>query len=247
MKENYPLIMRWLAGYEGGYVNHPKDPGKGTNRGVTQKVFDGLLVSRGEALRDVRTLTDAEHDEIYADQYWRPVWGDALPHGLDASVFDMAVHSGVSRAVKTLQQILGFAGRAVDGVMGFVTMSAVKRAEQKGDIYRLVIEYNVTRMAFLRGLKTFATFGRGWTRRVMGERDGAQVQDFGVIDRAAMLARSQNKGTPDRKQTEVYRPSANPSPGRALDADRSPWADLLEALAAALGGLLGGKKSGAAA
>ena len=38
--ENYEDCLSEILHHEGGYVNHPKDPGGITNRGVTKAVYD---------------------------------------------------------------------------------------------------------------------------------------------------------------------------------------------------------------
>lgn len=222
MQTNFPAIMSWLAVYEGGYVNHPRDPGGATNRGVTQAVYNAFRRSQGVQRRSVRHITDAEHDAIYTQQYWNPVRGDALPSGLDATLFDFAVNSGVSRSVKTLQRALGFKGRSVDGILGVMTLDAVRTWEAKGRISDLIIDINKRRMSFLRRLKTFGTFGVGWTRRVMGKHDGVQEDDIGVIDRSIMLYRGD---LPD-----AIRKPKHAAPGQGREDNMGFIGRLLEAL-----------------
>lgn len=144
--------------HEGGYVDHPADPGGATNRGIT---FATLADWRGTAITkdDVRNLTVAEAGAIYRKNYWDKVRGDALPPGVDLATFDAAVNSGPARAAKWLQQALGV---AQDGAIGPLTLAAVAKAEPAA----LVGEICDARMAFLRSLSTWPTFGKGWTRRV---------------------------------------------------------------------------------
>lgn len=218
MRQNFSQIMSWLAVYEGGYVNHPRDPGGATNRGVTQRVYDAFLVARGLPTRSVRMLNDTQHDAIYFQQYWTPVQGDRLPSGVDASVFDMAVHSGVSRAARTLQRALGV---KADGIIGEITLSRLKSIEASGGIADLLVDYNMRRMAFLRRLKTFDVFGEGWTRRVVGENAGVQDGDIGVMDRSVMLARNPKR---------FVAPPKEAVPGRASSSDLRWIARVIEAL-----------------
>jgi lysozyme family protein len=145
--------------HEGGYVDHPKDPGGATNRGITLTTladWRGRDVSKVE----VQALTEKEAREIYRARYWNAVQGDALPAGVDLALFDFAVNSGPSRAVRTLQWQLGV---PADGAIGPVTLAAVRKvnaARLAGDLCR-------ARLAFLRGLPTWDTFGKGWTARVV--------------------------------------------------------------------------------
>lgn len=166
MKDNLePALGRVLA-HEGGYVNHPADPGGATNRGVTQRVYDAYRERKGLARRSVRAITADEVSDIYKSQYWDAVRGDELPSGVDYAVFDYAVNSGPRRAIMDLQRELKV---TVDGIIGQITMRAIQDAEPFDLIERLCAR----RMRFLRNLKTWKHFGKGWERRVNEVREGA--------------------------------------------------------------------------
>ena len=100
---------------------------------------------------------------IYKKQYWDAVKADDLPSGLDNAVFDYAVNSGPGRAAKDLQRVLGV---TPDGSVGSNTLAAAKGK----DASRLINQLCDRRMAFFRSLKTWGTFGKGWTRRLVGVR-----------------------------------------------------------------------------
>ncbi|MEM8791603.1 MAG: glycoside hydrolase family 108 protein [Pseudomonadota bacterium] len=203
MRQNYQYIYDTVAVYEGGFVDHPRDPGGATNKGIIQRTYDAYRTRQGLETRTVRLITDEEVQAIYRNQYWNTIRGDELPSGLDLAIYDFGVNSGPSRAVRFLQEILGV---AADGIIGDITLGAIAR---KGNqIEELVVALCEKRMAFLKQLSTFGDFGRGWTRRVMGETMGVQVSDTGVIDRGVKLARGQ----------VVELPTAA-CPGKALDAD----------------------------
>ncbi len=161
MKANFEKALAYVLEHEGGYVNHPRDPGGATNKGVTQAVYDGYRKMRGRGLQSVKFISDEELQAIYKFQYWDAVRGDLLPTGVDYAVFDFAVNSGVKRASKYLQAVVGV---AQDGIIGARTIAAVD--SPPATINALCDR----RMGFLRNLKTFLTFGRGWTRRVQGVR-----------------------------------------------------------------------------
>lgn len=150
-----PLVLK----HEGGYVNHPADPGGATNKGVTQKTYDGWRDKQGLPRQSVRNIADSEVQAIYRRDYWDAVRGDDLPAGVDYAVFDFAVNSGINRASRFLQDVVRV---AADGKIGPATLAAVKAMEARDVVNRLCD----ARMAFLRGLNTFPTFGRGWTARV---------------------------------------------------------------------------------
>jgi lysozyme family protein len=159
MNNNFNRCLELVLEHEGGYVNHPKDPGGATNFGVTQKVYDAYRKTRARGYQSVKYITEAEVNAIYKIQYWDRIQGDMLPMGVDYAVFDFAVNSGVDRASKTLQAVCGV---ATDGVIGAVTIAAVGKPV---DVINAICD---RRMSFLRRLKHFVTFGKGWTRRVEG-------------------------------------------------------------------------------
>lgn len=153
---NHALIL--LLKHEGGYVNHPSDPGGMTNLGVTAKVWESW-VGHPVDEKQMRALTPDDVAPLYKRKYWDACRADELVRGLDYAVFDCAVNSGVGRAVKLLQ---GCVGVAVDGGIGPATMAAVKQADPTS----LIEDFCDARLNFLRALPTWSTFGKGWERRV---------------------------------------------------------------------------------
>tara|TARA_R110000787_G_scaffold34675_1_gene89715 strand:+ start:64 stop:582 length:519 start_codon:yes stop_codon:yes gene_type:complete len=159
MKDNFDKCLQLVLKHEGGYVNHPNDPGGMTNYGVTKKVYEKYL-GKEVTETDMKDMSLEHVGEIYKKKYWDKVRGDDLPSGLDWAVFDFAVNAGVSRAAKVLQ---GFIATSVDGVIGSGTLKAIDNypTSLKG-----VIEvYTAQRSSFYRSLKNYDTFGKGWDRR----------------------------------------------------------------------------------
>lgn len=148
-------VLKW----EGGYVDHPSDPGGATNHGVTRQTLTNWR-GRPQSREDVRALTRDEAAQIYRARYWDRCRCDEIPAGLDLMVFDAAVNHGPGQAVRLLQQGLGV---RVDGLIGPVTLAAARGA----DLTPALIETAARRMAFYGGLSTFRTFGLGWSRRLM--------------------------------------------------------------------------------
>jgi len=183
MKQNWPTIFEWILVTEGGYVNHPKDPGGPTNMGVTQRTYDAWTGLH----KSVKQITKAEVRDIFYEQYHQKVMGDKLPAGLDYAVDDYAVHSGPSRAVKALQKQLHV---TADGVMGAQTLRAISTSNQPLD--EIIVTYCTNRLNWMKRLKVWATFGKGWSARVMGRELGVQTDDIGVIDRSVRMARGAN-------------------------------------------------------
>lgn len=186
MRENFNQQTTWLLVHEGGYVNHPKDPGGATNRGVIQRTYDGYRRRKGLPKQSVKLITMDEVMDIYRTQYWDAVMGDQLPAGLDYAVYDFAVNSGPKRAIRFLQELLG-KNVIQDGVMGNQTLGVLADFGPE-DMRELIEAYCEKRWNWMKTLSTFATFGKGWTRRVMGETVGVQEGDHGVIDRAVKVA-----------------------------------------------------------
>jgi lysozyme family protein len=155
MKENYAKALAQVLKYEGGYVDHPKDPGGPTNKGITQAVYDAWRKAANQPTQSVRYINDLEVGAIYRQQYWDRISGDDLPAGVDFAVFDFAVNSGVSRAAKTLQAVVGV---TQDGVIGPATIQATKTY--------VAMSITNRRLAFMQSLSIWSTFGKGWSARI---------------------------------------------------------------------------------
>ena len=157
MKENFDKCLEMLLSHEGGFVNHPEDPGGITNLGVTKKVYDEWI-GRESTEQEMRDLTPDDVAPIYKKNYWDRVKGDSLPSGLDWACLDWAVNSGQGRPAKAVQRAVG---ATQDGAIGPQTLGLIMEKDPE-EIINYV--YGV-RQDFYKSLKTFETFGRGWTRR----------------------------------------------------------------------------------
>ena len=102
MANNFDHCLEIILHHEGGYVNHPKDPGGETNLGVTKRVYE-----EHGGTKDMKDLTFEDVAPIYKKSYWDRVKGDELPAGLDLCVFDFGVNAGTGRAAKYLQNLVG--------------------------------------------------------------------------------------------------------------------------------------------
>jgi len=157
--------LRMLLEHEGGYTNDAADPGGATNFGIT--IFDYRKYVKANATAgDVRTMTVDVAKTIYRAKYWDAMRCDELPAGIDYAVFDYGVNSGISRAAKVLQRILGVAD---DGVIGPLTLAAVTGRAPAPVVNALCAE----RLQFLQSLRTWPVFGKGWARRVAEVKDAA--------------------------------------------------------------------------
>lgn len=173
--DRYSDALARVLVHEGGYVNDPRDPGGATNRGVTQRTYDGYRKRKALPARPVRQITSDEVGEIYRRSYWNAVRGDELPEGVDYVLFDGAVNSGPLQSIKWLQRALGV---KVDGLMSEATVAA---AEAFPDHDALIAAILDRRMAFLRALKPWRAFGKGWTRRVDEVRRIGQAWATGSV------------------------------------------------------------------
>ena len=167
-----PLVLK----HEGGYVDHPADPGGATNKGITIGTYR-QFINRNGTKEDLKNITDDQVRKIYKERYWDPMGCDQLPVGLDYCIFDYGVNSGINRAPKVLQRILNV---DPDGAIGPNTIEALKGKDVKLLINAVCDE----RMSYLKTLKHWPTFGKGWTTRVAQVRVDAlnMVTDKTVSD-----------------------------------------------------------------
>jgi len=158
MNTNWDACFNHLIKHEGGYVNHPSDPGGRTNLGITQAVWENW-VDRPVTEEEMKALTKDMVKPLYKDLYWERVKGDKLPSGVDYCVFDAAVNSGVRRASQWLQSALGV---TADGSIGPQTLAIASVTSPA----TIITNFSAQRLKFLQGLATWPTFGKGWERRV---------------------------------------------------------------------------------
>ena len=158
MQSNWDNSFKLMLKSEGGFVNHPSDPGGMTNLGVTKATWENW-VGRESDEAEMRGLTPEKVEPLYKKKYFDAVRGDELPMGLDYLMFDFAVNAGAGRAIKTLQTAVGV---TPDGGFGPMTMAAV----QATDPVDLIERFSQAKEDFYRSLTTFATFGKGWLNRV---------------------------------------------------------------------------------
>lgn len=146
---SFKTAVKIVLDHEGGYVNHPNDPGGETKYGISKRSYPN---------EDIKNLTIERVKEIYRADYWLPLEAFELGDTLTTLLFDMAVNMGKRRAARCLQDALGVMG---DGIIGPATIAAAKAKPAR----ELVAEVTVRRIMFYAQLGTFQTFGLGWTRR----------------------------------------------------------------------------------
>ena len=158
MSKKFSEALEVILHHEGGYVNHPKDPGGETNLGVTKRVYEDF---GGE--KEMKDLTKEDVEPIYKKNYWDRVKGDDLPEGLDLCIFDFAVNAGPGRAAKFIQRLVN---TTVDGGIGPNTLKCINDHVEHYGVSTTIDQYQSERQNYYESLSNFESFGRGWTRRV---------------------------------------------------------------------------------
>lgn len=156
---NFDEAFDRLLGHEGKYSNDPADPGGETNWGISKRAYPDL---------NIKALTHDDAKLIYRRDFWNRINADRLFDGVAFQLFDFAVNSGIETAVRYFQRALGVAD---DGHWGPVSQAAADKMTETDQIMLL----NAERLDFMSRLSTWATFSRGWARRIAGNlRYGAQ-------------------------------------------------------------------------
>ena len=156
--ENYVTCLEMILHHEGGYVNHPKDPGGETNLGVTKRVYEDF-----GGTKDMKDLVREDVEPIYKKTYWDRMKCDDVPAGLELCLFDFGVNAGTGRSAKYLQRMIG---TVADGGIGPNTLRALGNYIEEVGTEGAIKNFQSKRQEYYESLSTFETFGRGWTRRV---------------------------------------------------------------------------------
>ncbi len=151
---NFDRAFDLLMQHEGGYSDHPADPGGKTQYGVTERT-----ARRHGYEGDMRDLPLSLAKRIARVEYWDSVRADEMPDAVRFDLFDAAYNSGPKRSIQWLQLA---AGVATDGIIGPRTLSAARAANP----HKLHSDFNGIRLEFLTSLETWRNFGRGWARRI---------------------------------------------------------------------------------
>jgi lysozyme family protein len=217
-KHNFAGALSAVLVHEGGWSDHPKDPGGATMKGVTLATY--RQYRPGATKQQLRNISDAELERIYRAGYWDKVRGDDLPTGVDLAIFDFAVNSGPARAAIYVQNIVGV---APDGKLGPLSITAVNAYCSNFGAAKLVNQLCSQRLAFLEQLSTWSTFGKGWSRRV------AEVRKQSLAIAAAASAGGVIPKPTPIPTSDLPEPAKGPS--------KSPAAAMVAALIAIAGGI----------
>ncbi|WP_095091401.1 glycoside hydrolase family 108 protein [Mesorhizobium sophorae] len=186
MDRNFARALALVLKSEGGWSDNPADPGGATMKGVTLANFR-RYVKANASKADLRKISDQQVAAVFRRYYWDAVLGAELPDGVDHAVFDFAVNSGPGRAAKALQAALGV---AQDGRIGPATLAAA-RARPAGVTIDALCD---ARLAFLKRLPTWATFGRGWSDRVTSVRAQALLMSATPVTAPAPVPAAPSPG-----------------------------------------------------
>lgn len=140
MHGNFANCLAVTMGYEGGWSDHPSDPGGATMKGITLTTY--RRYKPGATKTQLRNIPMKDVEAIYRAGYWDTVNGDRLAAGVDLATFDAGVNSGPARARSWLMASIG------------------------GPDHETVQKLCAKRLGFMRSLAIWNTFGRGWSRRV---------------------------------------------------------------------------------
>lgn len=165
VNQAFSIALKFALLWEGGYANHPADKGGETNFGITSAVYKQYRIKSGLQSRSVRLITPEEVRQIYHQNYWFAARCSLLPSKLALCHFDWAINAGTSRAIKTLQQVVGV---SADGIIGPVTIKAVNAAVATHKEIWLCDRYNAIRESCYRrwGVGSQAVFLKGWLNRL---------------------------------------------------------------------------------
>lgn len=175
---NYSLCLSKILKYEGGYTNHPSDPGGATNYGIT--IIDARKYWKASATPDdMKAMPLSVAKAIYKSRYWDVVHGDNLPDGIDLCTFDPAVNSGIGRGGPWMASGLDIPWK------GYTDLA--EKANLSTDLPKAIKAACRKRMSFLQGLKTWSVFGKGW---------GSRVSDV-QVSALTMALKASGKTTPE--------------------------------------------------
>ena len=163
----------FIRSWEGGYVNHPKDPGGPTNKGITLATFQSVY-GKTKTVNDLKNITDEQWQTIFKKYFWDRYKADQIKDDYVAFLLVDWLWGSGKYAITKVQQLLGL---KVDGIVGEKTIAKINSYNGKDLFTRLW----KLRESFIRGLKNFDTFGKGWLRRLNGIQYGKLIMSNGKV------------------------------------------------------------------
>jgi lysozyme family protein len=169
MIDNFYTCLAFTLKAEGGYSDNPTDPGGPTNMGITLASYRQWSDDPNLDALQVQDMSERTARAIYRSLYWNPLRADALPAGVDLSVFDMGVNAGIWASARLLQRALGFTGEEVDGCVGPETLGTAAKCDARA----VVNDLAERQTAYYETLSDFSIFGTGWLNRTKARRSAA--------------------------------------------------------------------------
>ncbi len=154
----YSVVMAW----EGGYVNHPNDPGGETYRGISRRAhphWEGW-----QYIDSKKAVPESLVASFYYINFWNKLRCEDMPYPIGEYLFDFGVNAGIDRAARLVQSLVGV---KVDGIVGEVTLSAIKRYDTKELMNRLLVERLDYYIGITSARKQLSVFFLGWVRRTL--------------------------------------------------------------------------------
>lgn len=173
MNKNFLEAIEHILKIEGGYVDHPNDPGGATNFGISLRFYNAKIDDKATKLT-IQALNKKEAVQIYYDHFWKGSKYESLSKNLASKMLDMAINMGHSQANKLLQRACRACGYKLvdDGIIGNQTIGKAKEATDMNEqallaavrasqayYYRLLVAKN----------SKFKSFVNGWLRRANDE------------------------------------------------------------------------------
>lgn len=151
---DFDQAVEHIFKFEGGLVDHPKDPGGITKYGISLRAYPHLGAD------GIRHIQKQDAAKIYKNDYWDAMHCDDLPDELRLMAFDCAVNQGVGYARKALQTSLSV---VADGAIGPLTLAAAKKANPERAVHR----FSMNRYLRYARNRNWSTFGEGWMSRLL--------------------------------------------------------------------------------
>ena len=149
------ICIDFVLKSEGGFVDHPDDPGGATNLGISQRAHPEV---------NMRKLTRKQAERIYQEDYWDVCRCYSIDYPASLAVFDYAVNSGTRVATRALQRAVG---TTPDGKIGRKTLAAIHRSHPTS-IARHVTDHRLSNfIRIVRRRPASLVFLKGWMRRLM--------------------------------------------------------------------------------
>lgn len=159
---DYVLALGWLLDAEGGYSNHPADPGGETMYGIARNFWPQYWEE------GVPTMATAE--AFYWKEFWQPMrLGSFVFYDLRREMLEAGVNCGAGNGIKFCQRAYNllrpesWAELTVDGKVGPKTLRAVNRFSERDEYSTaLLAGFNYYQADYYAHLRNRKDFIRGW-------------------------------------------------------------------------------------